>query len=377
MGVLLRRRSASELQFDAGHRVGPYQIVRRVAPSCFDAEDLRTSDAVRIELASEEDSALIDVRFSRAATQLQLIEHPCIAPVLDHGVLADGRPWVASDRHPGTPLSDVLAQRKLLHHETIALVHSVATVLAHAHQHRIVHGSLRPHHLTLSRGAKVVISGWAWLRTACIPAFGDPVMTSVFHAPEHDGQSAIDGRADVYALGAIAYRALTGVFPDVSRDLMDVNDPLAAAIENMLAVDPRDRASAASIAADLAPLRERRRRESQPPIAPVTEPQSTLPDAERTDMDPMDLDALDKTNFRVIAPTAASSQETRLVNVDQLARGSERVLGQRALVAGPTALTRIIDMESVDPTAKTPVDIRIKNDAETRVVLMSDVLNRG
>ncbi|HEY4059445.1 MAG TPA: hypothetical protein VGM39_22660, partial [Kofleriaceae bacterium] len=113
MGALARRRSASELQFDVGHRVGDYEITRRVAPSCYDAEDLRSGDLVRIELASEEDSALIDVRFSRAATQLQLIEHSCISAVIDHGLLANGRPWVASARHAGTPLSDVLAERKL------------------------------------------------------------------------------------------------------------------------------------------------------------------------------------------------------------------------------------------------------------------------
>ena len=263
VAVPVRRRSASELQFDQGERVGPYRVVRRVAPSCYDAETLETGLPVRIELAGEDDTALIDVRFSRACAQLELVEHPCVARMIGHGVLANGRPWVASARHPGTALSDVLAERRLLEHETLALIHSTASVLVHAHQRNVVHGMLRPHHLTLSKGAKVTISGWAWLRTSGIPAFGDPISTSVYSPPEHDGTSPIDGRADVYALGAIAYRALTGVFPDVSRDLIDDNDPLGAAIENMLALDVRDRASAASIVADLAPLREERRRRSR------------------------------------------------------------------------------------------------------------------
>ena len=119
------------------------------------------------------------------------------------------------------------------------------------HHRQVVHGALRPHHLTVSRAAKVSISGWGWLRTSGIPAFGDPVSTSVFNPPEHDGQSSIDGRADVYALGAIAYRALTGVFPDVSRDLLDARSSLGAVIENMLALDARERSSAASVIADL------------------------------------------------------------------------------------------------------------------------------
>ncbi|GEM_PF-6803030 len=206
---------------------------------------------MRIELAGCEDNALIDVRFSRARAQLELVDHPLVAQIIDHGVLSNGRPWVASQRPAGTPLSYVLGQRRLEARETVALIYSVAQVLALAHHHQVVHGSLRPHHLTLSKGAKVSISGWSWLRTPGIPAFGDPASTSVYHPPEHDGQSPIDGRADVYALGAIAYRALTGVFPDVSRDLVDGNSPLGAVIENMLALDARDRLSAAAVVADL------------------------------------------------------------------------------------------------------------------------------
>ena len=262
VGAPVQRRSPSELQFESGKRVGPYRVVRRVAPSCYDAEALESGLPVRIELADANDTALIDVRFSRACVQLALVDHPCVARMIGHGVLTNGRPWVASARHPGAALSDVLGERRLLPHETVALIHSTALVLAHAHQRKVVHGMLRPHHLTLSRGAKVTISGWAWLRTSGIPAFGDPVSTSVYSPPEHDGASPIDGRADVYALGAIAYRALTGVFPDVSRDLIDLTEPLGAAIENMLALDVRDRASAASIVADLAPLREQRRQRS-------------------------------------------------------------------------------------------------------------------
>lgn len=240
--------------------------MRRVAPGCYDAETIDSELPVRIELAGSEDTRLIDVRFSRACAQLALVEHACVARMFGHGVLSNGRPWVASARHPGPALSDVLAERRLLPHETVALLHSTTSVLIHAHERGVVHGALRPHHLTLAKGAKVTISGWAWLRTAGIPAFGDPVSTSVYNPPEHDGTSPIDGRADVYALGAIAYRALTGVFPDVSRDLIDGHDPLGAAIESMLALDVRDRPSAAEIVAELTPLRQARRQSR--PILP-------------------------------------------------------------------------------------------------------------
>lgn len=251
VGVLVRRTSATVVPYGTRDLWRRYRVIGRVAPSCYDAEDIGSGAPIRINIASEADSALIDVRFSRARTQLALIDHPCVAQIVDQGVLPSGRPWVASHRPPGTALSSVLARRKLEPHEIEALLSSVAEVLADAHHHQVVHGSLRPHHLTLARGAKVSISGWEWLRTPGIPAFGDPTSTSVFNAPEHDGQSPIDGRADVYALGAIAYRALTGVFPDVSRDLLDARSTLGAIIENMLSIDAHDRATAASVLADL------------------------------------------------------------------------------------------------------------------------------
>jgi serine/threonine protein kinase len=280
--------------------VGPYQVVRRVAPSCFDAETIASGAPVRVELASDADAALIDIRFTRAQAQLSLVDHPLVAQIIDHGMLSNGRPWVASERPAGTALSDVLTQRRLEPREVTALIYSVAQVLAFAHHRQVVHGSLRPHHLTLSRGAKVSLSGWAWLRTPGIPAFGDPANTSVYNPPEHDGQSPIDGRADVYALGAIAYRALTGVFPDVSRDLLDGNDPLGAAIENMLSLDARDRNSAAAIVADLhiqrqadrAASKARASSESEAPAPRASSPSiapQTLPRGSSAALDPNDL----------------------------------------------------------------------------------------
>ena len=236
-----------------------YQVTSRVAPGCFDAHSLVTDQPVRIELAGEEDSALIDVRFSRAAAQLTLCDHPCIAQILETGVLSNGRPWVASARPEGTALSDMFAKGRLTHDQTVALVHSTAGVLMHAHQRAIVHGGVRPHHLTLAKGAKVTISGWAWLRTRDVPAFGDPVSTSVYNPPEHDGTSPITGRADIYALGALAYRAITGVFPDVANDLVDPRTPLGHVISAMLTFDARDRPSARAVVDFLTPLREERR----------------------------------------------------------------------------------------------------------------------
>jgi len=307
VGALDCRVSASEPQFGFGDRVGSYQVIRRVAPNCYDAEAVASGEPIRIELATEDDSALIDVRFSRARTQLESVVHPGVAPIVDQGVLSNGRPWVASTRPPGTSLSNVLARRNLEPHETVALICSVADVLAYAHQRQVVHGSLRPHHLTLARGAKISISGWAWLRTPGIPAFGDPWSTSVFNAPEHDGQSPIDGRADVYALGAIAYRAITGVFPDVSRDLLDARLAIASVIENMLAVDAGDRPAASSVIAALQQQRHADRASSRA-LEQRTTSRMSSPSVELSSPDES-TEAADSTAVELAAVDQAAAEE--------------------------------------------------------------------
>jgi eukaryotic-like serine/threonine-protein kinase len=246
VGVVQPRPAGVELQPD--DRVGIYRIVRRIAPAYYDAEDALTHRRITIETGTRDDSRLVDVRFVRAQALLDPLSHPGIAQILDHGTLGDDRPWVAAQRPHGASLSELFAQGRLTHDEASALVRGAAGVLAYVHAHSIVHGHLRPHQIIVIDDdpfatTPISIGGWASLRSPGIPAFGDPPAINVYVAPEHL-HGPIDQRADLYTLGAIAYRGLTGVFPDVARDLLGTGDPLGAMVNAMLAPDPRDRPSA-------------------------------------------------------------------------------------------------------------------------------------
>ncbi len=239
-------RPAEDLQ--PGDRVGIYRIVRRIASHYYDAEDEFAHARVTVETGARDDSRLVDVRFVRAQATLEPLAHPGVARILDHGALPDERPWVASQRPHGAALSELFTQGRLTHAEVIAVVRGAASVLGYVHAHAVVHGNLRPHQIIVidddpEAALPVSVGGWASLRAPGIPAFGDPPAINVYVAPEHL-HGPIDQRADLYALGAIAYRGLTGVFPDVARDLLDDREPLGAVVNAMLAHDPRDRPSA-------------------------------------------------------------------------------------------------------------------------------------
>lgn len=222
------------------------------------------------------------VAFCREAALLACVDHPGLARVYEVGV-ADGRPYLVMDLVEGQRLTDALISGPLPQPRVIALGIDLAGALVAAHQTGLVHRDVKPDNVVLAGDG-----------TACLIDFGlatrvseereEPAAgTLAYSAPEQSGvlHRPVDGRADLYALGAVLFECATGEPPFVAQDVSELlrlhavapaPDPrelraelspaLAAIIGRLLAKDPDDRyQSATGLLADL------RRLAAEPEIA--------------------------------------------------------------------------------------------------------------
>jgi serine/threonine-protein kinase len=177
-----------------------------------------------------DDAALVE-RFKREAVTAASLEHSHIVPIYDVGE-QDDMVYFAMKLLHGRTLQDLLAERgALTRSDLIAMLTPVAAALDYAHRRGVVHRDVKPGNIFLDRGdageprvmltdfgiAKVVDSANTGLTTT-----GALIGTPDYMAPEQIAARPIDGRVDVYALGMVAFRALTGrrAFEGSTQDVL-------------------------------------------------------------------------------------------------------------------------------------------------------------
>jgi hypothetical protein len=164
------------------------------------------------------DEAIVK-RFLREADITARLHAPNVVEVLEAGVTTDGEPYLAMELLSGHDLAWHLRHRtRLPLDEVVTLVEQVARGLEAAHAAGIVHRDLKPPNLFLHEAPapregewKILDFGVSKLRESSgTLTEGALVGTPGYMAPEQVRSENADGRADVFALGAVAYRALTG-----------------------------------------------------------------------------------------------------------------------------------------------------------------------
>lgn len=153
-------------------------------------------------------------RFAREAEIAASLESPHVVAILDIGGAEAPLPYIAMEHLRGEDLAAMLrSRRRLRPAEVCRLGREVALALEEAAAARIVHRDLKPSNLfyTTDGHWKVLDFGVSKLigETGTLTA-GNVVGTPAYMAPEQARGEEVDGRADVYSLAVILYRAMTG-----------------------------------------------------------------------------------------------------------------------------------------------------------------------
>lgn len=249
-----------------GETVGEYKITAALGTGgvgeMFSAEHTGTGASAVIEIVTPQINAEATAAYLDAMRKLQGLKHPGLVQVIDLGVDAAGRSYVAMSPIEGEPLAKRITDLGRL---SITQIGEIARQLAHAiaaiHDEGLVHGDLKPSCVfLLPQGAlarepvKLLEVGAALAKRAS----GIPV-APIYTAPEVWSANAADWRIDAYSLGCIVFEMATGkppyqgkpeeirakhlsARPPSARSLMpDVPPALDVMLGRLLSKAPEDR----------------------------------------------------------------------------------------------------------------------------------------
>ena len=156
-------------------------------------------------------------RFEREAKMIALLEHPAIVPVYDFGE-QDEQPYIVMRYMAGGSLADHLLKGAIPFDETARIIARLAPALDAAHARGIIHRDLKPGNVLFDQYGNAFLSDFGIARltqSAATTITGDAIVgTPAYMSPEQvQGTKAIDGRADIYAMGVLIYQMLTGEIP--------------------------------------------------------------------------------------------------------------------------------------------------------------------
>jgi serine/threonine-protein kinase len=211
---------------EAPRRVGRYRILRRLGEGGMgvvylaEREDLGGLVAVKL-LRDSWVSAERRERFAKEQRFLASLEHPSIARLYDADTLPDGTPYFVLEFVEGVPLIEYCESRRASLAERLALFRAVCEAVQYAHGHALVHRDLKSSNVLVKADGSVRLLDFGIAKQLSPEDGGQSpeatqglsFMTPAYAAPEQLAQGLVGLYTDVYALGVILYRLLTGSLP--------------------------------------------------------------------------------------------------------------------------------------------------------------------
>ena len=217
-------------------RIGRFELVSRLGIGGFGtvwkARDTELDRTVAVKIPRKGQLAQEEIeQFFREARSAAQLRHPNIVPVHEVG-RDDDTIFIVSDLIRGVSLSDWLSGATPNSHETAQLMAIVAEALHHAHQKGVIHRDLKPSNILLDDAGQPHVMDFGLAKREVgeitMTVDGHVLGTPAYMSPEQAAGEGhwTDRRTDIYSLGVILFRMLTGELPFRGNAQMQIHQRL-------------------------------------------------------------------------------------------------------------------------------------------------------
>lgn len=224
-----------------GDEFGHYRLVRLLGAGgmgeVYLARDLSLGRDVAIKVLSSATSTDREARHRllREAQAVAQLDHPNICQVFDVGETPDGQAFIAMSYLEGDTLAARLSAGALPVHAALILARDIADALSAAHARGIIHRDLKPQNIMISPSGRPRLLDFGVAKRLApgglssaattdggVTAAGAIVGSPAYMSPEQVAGQPVDGRSDLFSLGAVLYECLAGRRAFVGASVLSV-----------------------------------------------------------------------------------------------------------------------------------------------------------
>jgi serine/threonine protein kinase len=213
-----------------GTRLGPYTLKEMLGQGGFAwvyaaARDDGKSFAIKVLKPRYGSDPAFESRFRQEAAFAADLVHPNIVHIEEVNTEA-GIAYFTMELHPDNLNARLGRETKLPEAEAVRIAVGVTEALAFAHERNIIHRDIKPDNILLASDLRPVITDFGIARAVsgyvAATGFMMTIGTPAYISPEQAQGRPLDGRTDLYSLGIMLYRMVTGEVPFKSRDWFEL-----------------------------------------------------------------------------------------------------------------------------------------------------------
>jgi eukaryotic-like serine/threonine-protein kinase len=201
-------------------KIGRYEIEKELAQGgmgmIFLAKDpyIQRQVVIKVLMYSRTLDEVYRDFFQQEAELIAALEHPCIVPIYDFG-WHGAQPYIVMRYMAGGSLADRLEKEEIKQTQIAHIFKRIGEALDAAHARKIIHRDVKPSNFLFDSTGEIFLSDFGIAKSTTVVDDDGTwlVGTPAYMSPEQVLGDPMDGRADIYALGIVLYRLLSGQLP--------------------------------------------------------------------------------------------------------------------------------------------------------------------